>query len=72
MSESLYAVFESTRHGERLRGIFPPTDGGCERALEWGDEQFDRFHAADPETREVGNAYLKKCHGVHIDRLTDD
>lgn len=68
MSESLYAVYEITNNGEQLEGLFPPTDGGCRRALDWGEEKYDTFHAADPGSRRNGEAFLTKCHGVHIDR----
>ena len=68
MSESLYAIFEFTPNGERLRGIFPPTDAGCSRALEYGESEFETFHAADPGSSRNGEAYLSKCHGVYIHR----
>lgn len=60
---SLYAVMERTHHNERVRGIF--TEAAIDQALEWGDSEFEEFHAADPGQDEC--VYLTKLHGVEVD-----
>lgn len=66
MKTDLYAVYEATPSGDRLRAVFPPSNGGCDDAIDWGDEHFDVFHAADPRDADDGDAYLAKVHGVHV------
>lgn len=62
---AVYAVYEVTERGDQLRGLFPPSDDGCSDAIAWGVHEFDNFHAASAgEMNEVGDAYLKKEHGI--------
>ena len=70
--ESLYAIFEFRIEGERLVALFPDTDEGCRRALEWGKSEYNTFHAAKPFMPGNREAYLTKFHGVHIDRQEDE
>jgi len=66
MSETIYAVFECTQHGDILRGIFASTQEGWESAIEYGEENFETFHVADPGQRKTGDGYIRKCHNVHL------